>query len=80
MWTKLELTEQSRCKKVIISAALVLRLLKASTIISQSITRLTIQVIMSDVHVIYAIVGEAWCDRDVLLFHIEDEREETFYI
>lgn len=33
---------------------------------------------MADVHVVYALVGETWCELLTLLFHLEAKREKSF--
>lgn len=38
----------------------------------------TIKVRVSYVHEIDALTGETWCDLLALLFHVQDERKETF--
>lgn len=42
--------------------------------------RLAIEVVVSDMHVVYTLVREAWSDLDIVLFHIEDERQKSFDI
>jgi len=65
-----------------ISAALELRLDIANTRPSAErsahLGQLTIKVIMPYVHIIDPFVREARRDRDIILFHIKDQGQETF--
>lgn len=78
----------SLCKKMMISAALEFRFDSARTFqdkrrcISETETKvetfLTIQVRMSNVHVVDALARETGRDLLALLFDFEDKREKTF--
>lgn len=62
-----------------ISAALELRFDRAITAVRRDVEEeLTVEVVVSDVHVIDPLVGEARGHLDVLLLHLQHEGEETF--